>query len=90
MEAQIDVSVGLGDVSQSFQLAPFDDYYQFANTSKDVTIYDDTVTKPNSYLGGVFQQAASHLTVINSVGYYETSRQHEIYGAQIHTSPDLD
>jgi beta-glucanase (GH16 family) len=64
IEAQVKLSVQHGEVSQSFQVAPFDDFYQFDNTSNKVELYDDELTQFNSYLGGHFQQAVSGLTLL--------------------------
>jgi hypothetical protein len=64
IEAQIKLSVSHGEVSQSNQLAPFDDFYQFDNSSQHVIIYDDSLTEWNTYKGGEFQQTVSGLTLL--------------------------
>ena len=65
VEAQIRVRVAHGEVSQSFQVAPFDDYYQWDNrTAGLTTTYDTDLTMWNTYLGGFFQQAVSGLTLL--------------------------
>ena len=64
IEAQIKLSVSHGEVSQSNQLAPFDDFYQFDNSSQYVTIYDESLTEWNTYKGGEFQQTVSGLTLL--------------------------
>ncbi|CAL1712544.1 unnamed protein product [Somion occarium] len=69
LEMQIDVSRFQGEVSQSFQLAPYNYQYSFDNSSDASTIYDPTITKFNSYKGGQFQQAVSAVTDINNADY---------------------
>nr|XP_019046651.1 glucosidase [Kwoniella bestiolae CBS 10118]OCF25581.1 glucosidase [Kwoniella bestiolae CBS 10118] len=64
VEAQIKIAVRHGEVSQSNQVAPYDDHYQFNNRSGFVEIYDESLTEFNSYLGGYYQQAVSGLTLL--------------------------
>lgn len=64
IEGQVELSVQHGRVSQSFQIAPFDDEYQVDNTTGKATIYDEEMTHYNSYRGGPYQQAASGLTLL--------------------------
>ncbi|KIK69666.1 glycoside hydrolase family 16 protein [Collybiopsis luxurians FD-317 M1] len=72
IEAQIDVSNDFkGQVSQSYQIAPFNYHYQIDNSS--TTLYDTTLTEFNSYQGGTYQQAASALTYIPDTGYSNQS-----------------
>lgn len=70
IEAQIDLDVGHGEVSQSAQFAPFDDHYQFYNKS-GFKIFNEDVTKPNTYLGGVFQQCVSCLSYTHDSIYHD-------------------
>ncbi|KAF5343900.1 hypothetical protein D9758_012135 [Tetrapyrgos nigripes] len=61
IEAQ--VQNGVGFVSQSLQLAPFNVDYDWFNTSDNLIIYDPQVSKLNPYYkGGVYQQATSGLS----------------------------
>ncbi|KAF5371672.1 hypothetical protein D9758_003419 [Tetrapyrgos nigripes] len=69
-----------GHVSQSGQWAPFDASYVWTNTSDTFTIYDDTLTVQNSYLGGVFQQATSALTTTDQECYELNSGCFSVYG----------
>jgi len=71
VEAQIKLSLQHGEVSQSFQVAPFDDYYQSDNTTGKAAIYDEDLTHYNSYLGGHYQQAVSGLTLLPDRIYYD-------------------
>jgi beta-glucanase (GH16 family) len=57
LETQVNVSTFQGEVSQSFQTAPYNYQYNFVNTTPQTTIYDSSVTNFNVYKGGVFQQA---------------------------------
>lgn len=59
----------IGVVSQTYQVAPFDDFY-YPNYAF-VEIYNDSVTTMNSYTGGPYQQAFSGLTTLNNE-WYET------------------
>lgn len=69
LETQVDVSTFTGQVSQSFQTAPYNDQYQFDNSSDVTTIFDSSITNFNGYKGGVFQQAISSVTDISSNNY---------------------
>ncbi|RXK35873.1 hypothetical protein M231_06879 [Tremella mesenterica] len=81
LEAQIDIMRGIGQVSQSFQTAPFDDYYQFNNlTPGTFTHYDPETTVWNNYLGGVYQQAISSLTDIPRDSYWGTKKEFTVFG----------
>ncbi|KXN88174.1 hypothetical protein AN958_07633 [Leucoagaricus sp. SymC.cos] len=69
IETQVDVSRFVGQVSQSFQTAPYNYKYQFDNSSSATTIYDPSITRFNTYTGGIYQQAISALTDIDSAHY---------------------
>lgn len=56
-----------GIASQSFQVAPFDIFYE--TDPEYIEIYDPNVTHPNSYRGGPYQQAISSLTWLNNDWY---------------------
>ena len=73
IETQVDTSVMRGQVSQSFQAAPYNYLYQFTNSSPSTTIYDSSITAFNSYLGGPYQQAVSTVTYINPENYNGTN-----------------
>jgi hypothetical protein len=68
-ETQVDLSVFQGQVSQSLQIAPYNYQYNFDNTTPATTIQDSTITKFNTYKGGVYQQAASAVSYITSDKY---------------------
>lgn len=69
IEAQVDVSTFTGEVSQSFQTAPYNYQYQFDNDSSVTPIFNSETTSFNSYKGGVYQQAVSAVTKIDSNNY---------------------
>jgi beta-glucanase (GH16 family) len=91
VEAQIDVSRSpwTGVVSQSLQLAPFDDYYLIPdNSSRSVTIGNPRYTRANGWVGGEFQQAASHLTDIERDSYRMTGGGFTQWGFELHAEPE--
>ena len=69
LETQVNVATFTGQVSQSFQVAPYNAAYQYDNSSAATTVFDDTITVLNSYKGGQYQQAISALTDIDSNNY---------------------
>ncbi|KAH6912592.1 beta-glucan synthesis-associated protein KRE6 [Coprinopsis sp. MPI-PUGE-AT-0042] len=71
---------GIGEVSQSAQLAPFNAGYKLIETAGAYEIYDADVTEINEYLGGIFQQAASGLSHTNSSAYELTGGLYTTYG----------
>ncbi|KIK67788.1 glycoside hydrolase family 16 protein [Collybiopsis luxurians FD-317 M1] len=78
-EAQ--VSDETGEVSQSAQWAPFNDFYVWKNTSDNYKIYDSTTSKLNSYIGGSTQQASSVVSTTNQECYeYSDSPCYAVYG----------
>ncbi|WVQ63753.1 uncharacterized protein L199_001906 [Kwoniella botswanensis] len=80
-EATVNSELLEGEVSQSGQWAPFNPHYYFLNTStKDYEIYDDTVTKINEYMGSVYQQATSGLSVTDQNCYEQNTGCFSTYG----------
>ncbi|KAJ7712456.1 glycoside hydrolase family 16 protein [Mycena metata] len=82
IEAQVDVSKSPfeGQVSQSFQVAPFNYNWQFVNTTPAVTVVNETNTLWNNYKGSNTQQAVSGLTYIPSTVY--SDQDYGIYGIE--------
>ncbi|KAF8309237.1 beta-glucan synthesis-associated [Clavulina sp. PMI_390] len=62
---------GIGTVSQSLQVAPFNAAYNWSQDSSDLSIYDST-TILNSYKGGVYQESISAVSDTNQNGYEST------------------
>ncbi|KIM89080.1 glycoside hydrolase family 16 protein [Piloderma croceum F 1598] len=85
IETQINTSVMQGQVSQSYQTAPYNYQYQFVNTTPSTMIYDDTITQYNSYKGGVYQQAVSALSFIDSQNY--NNNAYAAYGYEWWSNP---
>lgn len=71
---------GIGEVSQSAQLAPFNAAYEMIQTQGAYEIYDTATTELNEYKGGIFQQAASGLSHTNSSCYELTGGLYTTYG----------
>ncbi|KAJ9109008.1 hypothetical protein QFC21_000334 [Naganishia friedmannii] len=80
IEAQIEVAKATGQVSQSFQVAPFNGYYKVDNTS--LAVFDETISSMNSYWGGQYQQAASFLTDVDNDYYRDNSDEYGIFGVE--------
>jgi beta-glucanase (GH16 family) len=81
VEAQIEVSRATGQVSQSFQVAPFNGYYKIDNAT--IEVQDETLTSMNSYWGGQYQQAASCLTDVNSDYYRDNSDDYGVFAFEM-------
>lgn len=58
-----------GQVSQSYQVAPYNAMRQFNNDSSATPIQNASTTKLNHYMGDEFQQTVSALTYIDSSFY---------------------
>ncbi|KAJ6509025.1 glycoside hydrolase family 16 protein [Mycena sanguinolenta] len=86
LEAQIDVSQSPfeGQVSQSFQCAPFSIDWNFDNTS--TSFASETQTKWNGYRGSQTQQAVSALTYIPDTVY--SGQDFGVYGFEYWADPD--
>lgn len=59
---KIIIAEATGEVSQTFQTAPFDDLYFWNNASDVADIADLSISKINTYRGGVYQESVSVLT----------------------------
>ncbi|KDQ20783.1 glycoside hydrolase family 16 protein [Botryobasidium botryosum FD-172 SS1] len=69
LEALVDPLQGVGQVSQSYQIAPFDNNYQFNNAAPATTIYNTSITQFNTYKGAPLQQAVSSITNVDPSNY---------------------
>lgn len=69
LEARIDTDIMQGEVSQSFQCAPYNLKYNWNNDTSATTIYNKDITAVNVYKGGPFQQAVSTVTLIEDRFY---------------------
>jgi beta-glucan synthesis-associated protein KRE6 len=77
----------IGHVSQTFQVAPFDIFYQ-VNTDW-VEMYDDTITRVNEYKGSQYQQSISGLTNLNN-DWYEAKDGWQVYAFEYTTETKND
>lgn len=66
IEAQIIINLGIGEVSQSNQIAPYDAFYQYNNASIYCDIEDPSISMFNTYKGSIYQEAVSVLTQVPS------------------------
>ena len=85
LEAQIDPNLLKGEVSQSFQVAPFNYQYQFNNNSPATTIFNPSNTQINTYKGGQYQQAVSAVSYIDSQNY--NNMGYATYGYEYWSNP---
>ena len=74
------VTNGIGEVSLSCQLAPFNAAYTLTEVDGAYTIYDADITTLNAYKGGIYQQAASGLSHTNASCYELTGGCFTTYG----------
>ncbi|CAE6396751.1 unnamed protein product [Rhizoctonia solani] len=79
-EAQVDSGTLIGHVSQSGQWAPFNHLYTWFNDSDNLKIYDSSVTQLNTYVGGVFQQSTSAISVTDQDCYTQGGGCFSVYG----------
>ncbi|KAF7713508.1 Beta-glucan synthesis-associated protein [Penicillium ucsense] len=70
----------VGTASQSLQAAPFDLWYM---PDYDYTaVYDTSITQINAYRGGIYQQAMSGMSTLNSRWYNGT--EYQTFGFEYH------
>ncbi|KAH8107387.1 glycoside hydrolase family 16 protein [Phellopilus nigrolimitatus] len=65
----VDTTLDNGEVSQSFQIAPFNANVKFNNATPATTLYDDTVTHFNPFTGTALQQAVSAVSLVDNSKY---------------------
>jgi beta-glucan synthesis-associated protein KRE6 len=81
----VDVSLFKGQVSQSYQTAPYDYQYSFVNTTPATIIQNPSITQINTYQGGIYQQAVSAVSYIDSSYYNNTA--YTTYGFEYWSDP---
>ncbi|EIM92126.1 beta-glucan synthesis-associated [Stereum hirsutum FP-91666 SS1] len=79
-EAQ--VSNGVGYVSQSGQFGPFNYEYIWDNTTDNYNIPNKTATSLNAYMGGVYQQAVSGISLTEQDCYQLGTACFSVYGIE--------
>jgi beta-glucan synthesis-associated protein KRE6 len=77
----------IGHVSQTFQIAPFDIWYQ--SDTEYMEVYDYSITQMNEYKGGVYQQSVSGLTNLNN-DWYENKGGWQVYAFEYNLGDDGD
>ncbi|KAJ7639165.1 beta-glucan synthesis-associated [Roridomyces roridus] len=88
LEAEKDKANVAGQVvSQSAQFAPFTADYLYNNDSSSWTVFDSTVTRPNSYKGSAVQQAVSGLTSVPGDGFQGSGKTMVTYGFEYWSDP---
>ncbi|PBK96428.1 glycoside hydrolase family 16 protein [Armillaria gallica] len=89
-EAEKDKLATTGQVvSQSAQFAPFSADYVYGNsTDAEWEIYDESLTRPNSYHGSAVQQAVSALTHVPSGNFQGGGKQFVVYGFEYYSNPN--
>jgi hypothetical protein len=85
VEAQVRVKDAKGEVSQSFQIAPYNAGYEVPNATHE--IFDPSVTMLNSYWGSTYQQAVSYLTDVESQYYVDNSPEYGVFGFEYVGNP---
>ncbi|KAL0576050.1 hypothetical protein V5O48_005931 [Marasmius crinis-equi] len=84
IEAQIDTDRFVGEVSQSYQIAPYNMNYRIDRSK--ATIYDTSITKYNTYEGGPLQQAVSAVSDVDDANY--GGKGYATYGFEYWTDPN--
>lgn len=94
LEAQVDLAraarnapfgEGGGEVSQSFQVAPFNAHVQFLNSTPETIIVDPDITHFNSFTGTALQQSVSAVTQVSNNLYNGSG--YSTYGVEFYSSP---
>ncbi|KAJ7315025.1 beta-glucan synthesis-associated [Mycena albidolilacea] len=82
LEAQIGGPDGahVGQVSQSAQWAPFNKAYDWNNSTDNMFIADSSLSRQNSFSGGVFQQATSVVSTTNQGCYQLLDQCYAVQG----------
>jgi beta-glucanase (GH16 family) len=88
LEAEKDKAAAAGQVvSQSAQFAPFTHDYDYGLTPDAWTVYNSSLTRPNSYKGSAVQQAVSALTHVPGEGFQGQEKQMITYGFEYWSDP---
>ncbi|GAA5969770.1 hypothetical protein JCM21900_004194 [Sporobolomyces salmonicolor] len=86
LEGQIAANGQQGSASQSVQIAPFDDGYNWKNTTPYITVWDDSITTQNQWHGAVNQESMSLETLTDATSYEGAGWQ--TYGFEYDPGPD--
>ncbi|EAU85919.2 beta-glucan synthesis-associated protein [Coprinopsis cinerea okayama7 len=77
---------GIGLVSQSFQIAPYD-YEYWPNREEYSTIYNETISHANSYTGGEYQQAISTVSEVTPRNGPYNGTSYTTFGYELWSDP---
>ncbi|KAF9565665.1 beta-glucan synthesis-associated [Agrocybe pediades] len=88
IEAQVNNAKRQGDVSQSFQVAPYDMGFKASQAPGALTIYNTTQTIVNTYTGGPFQQALSAVSLIDNQFYGGSDDAFTTYAFEYWSDPE--
>lgn len=85
----------MGDVhgsyaSQSYQVAPFDDGYNWQANSSGFHIYDDDISEANEWMGGPTQEAMSTVTRIDDTAFENLGQDATYTILGVEYEPDWD
>ncbi|KIK04696.1 glycoside hydrolase family 16 protein [Laccaria amethystina LaAM-08-1] len=83
LEAQMGGVPLTGEVSQSAQWAPFNHAYTWDNSSENMILGDPSISKMNTFVGNVIQQASSVVTKTNQRCYELVDGCFSTYGVEI-------
>ncbi|KAF8527506.1 glycoside hydrolase family 16 protein [Hysterangium stoloniferum] len=86
IEAQVSTARGQGQVSQSYQTAPYNAQWEFTNTTPAATIFNPDITSFNNYKGGPYQQAVSAVSFVDNANYDGTG--FGLYGLEWWSDPN--
>ncbi|KAF8527499.1 glycoside hydrolase family 16 protein [Hysterangium stoloniferum] len=86
IEAQIDTVNRVGQASQSFQIAPFNQFYQYNNDTSAITINDPVNSNFNTYKGSITQQAVSIVSQLGTTNY--GGNAYQTYGFEWFSDPN--
>ncbi|CAE6443354.1 hypothetical protein ACGC1H_006125 [Rhizoctonia solani] len=87
IEATVDQGTLIGHVSQSGQWAPFNYAYDWFNTTDNYKLFSNK-SQLNTYVGGVYQQSTSGLSITNQECYTQGGGCFSVYGFEYATGYD--
>lgn len=91
MEVTVDPQLGGSFASQSFQVAPFDNKYNWDEDDSSYKVYndDESISHKNGWKGGHFQEALSALSRVPTTAF-ENEKKPEFTKIGVEYVPDFD
>ena len=89
-ELQVDTQNKGSYASQSYQVAPFDDGYDWKSNKSGFHIYDTDITSTNSWSGGTTQEALSSVTRIDDTAFENAGDDATYTVLGVEYEPDWD